>query len=206
MRTKTEVVTPIEHSCHCCHPRRISWSAMLVGALVAVGLAFLLNIFGIAIGLSAFTVGPDGANVIAIGGLIGIVIGVIVTMLVAGYAAGYLGRVYCPQRNLGIVYGFTTWCLALLISAVVAAHVSSYVTTYANTISNSTIVVSSTPTTTATTVTTKANNEGTQKAAKVTATPNTLAWGAFSVFALFFIGAFSSCVGACWGMSCCRED
>ena len=28
----------------------------------------------------------------------------------------------------------------------------------------------------------------------------------FSVFALFFIGAVSSCIGACWGMSCKRED
>lgn len=205
MRTVTEVVTPIENHCHCYHSKRISWSAILVGALVGVGLSFLLNVFGIAIGLSAFTLGPDGAAVVAVGGLIGIVVAVFVSMLVAGYAAGYLGRLHCPQRNLGIVYGFTTWTVTLLLSAVVTGHVSSYVTTYTNAVSNSTVVVSNTPTKTQATVTAKTNTEGT-KAVKVTTTPNTLAWGAFSIFALFFIGAFASCVGACWGMSCCRED
>ena len=213
MRTVTDVVTPLENhcncshsNCNCSHSKRISWSAILVGALVGVGLGFLLNIFSVAIGLSAFTLGPDGAVIVALGGLIGIVLGLFVSMLVAGYTAGYLGRLYCPLRNLGIVYGFTTWTVTLLLSAVVTAHMSTYVTTYANTVSNSTVIVSTNQSNTPTTVTTKSNSEGTQKAVKINTTPKTLAWGAFSIFALLFIGAFASCVGACWGMRCCRKD
>jgi len=65
---------------HCCCPphvyKRISWTAIFVGAIVAVGLSFLLNLFGIAIGLSAFTLSTDGASVLAVGGLVGMIIGV----------------------------------------------------------------------------------------------------------------------------------
>ncbi|CEK12169.1 hypothetical protein [Legionella hackeliae] len=52
----------------------------------------MLNLFGIAIGLSLFTLNQEGATVLAVGGLLGLLIGIIVSMLVAGYAAGYLGR------------------------------------------------------------------------------------------------------------------
>ena len=193
-----------------CHPfKRICWAAIFVGALVGVGLSFLLNLFGIAIGLTTFTLSNDGAVVLAGGGLIGIIIGVIASMLAAGYAAGYLGRHYCPQRNLGILYGFTTWTVALLLSAIVATQVSAYVTSYANTISNSVFVVPNDQKGAAATITsdsTPALVDTNQNTTKVAVSPSDLAWGAFSVFALFFIGALASCGGACLGMSCKRDD
>jgi hypothetical protein len=130
-------------------------------------------------------------------------------MLAAGYAAGYLGRLHCPQRNLGIVYGFTTWSVAVVFSAVIGAQISSYVTSYSNAISHSVFVTSqdkTNPSATLTDNTTPSAVNKAQKTIKVTASPNSLAWGAFSVFAIFFIGALASCVGACWGMSCKRED
>lgn len=197
---------------HCCTPhlfKRISWTAIFVGAFVGLGLSFLLNLFGIAIGLGAFTLGKNGAIVLAVGGLCGIIIGIIASMLAAGYAAGYLGRLYCPQRNLGIIYGFTTWTVALVFSAVIGAQISSYITSYSNAISHSVFVSSQDKTHSSATVTVKntpsAENVD-HKTIKVTASPNMLAWSAFSVFVIFFIGAFASCVGACWGMSCKRED
>lgn len=187
--------------------KRICWTAIFVGALVGVGLGFLLNLFGIAIGLSAFTVSSTGVLALAIGGVLGIIVAVIVSMLVAGYAAGYLGRVYCPTRNLGILYGFTTWTLALLISAAVAGHVGDYVSAYAQTIAGSNVVLfqNSNGEVTAVNKTQESNPQA--KMVTVTpTTPNDLAYGACLLFALFFIGAFSTCVGACWGMTCCRED
>ncbi len=48
--------------------KRISWSAILIGAIVAVGLGFLLNMFCLAIGLSAFTLDDQGKTVVAVGG------------------------------------------------------------------------------------------------------------------------------------------
>ncbi|KTD07643.1 hypothetical protein [Legionella jamestowniensis] len=193
---------------HCHHVfKRISWTAIFVGALVGVGLGFLLNLFGIAIGLSLFTLNQEGATVLAIGGLIGLLIGVIASMIVAGYAAGYLGRLYCPKRNLGILYGFTTWVISLILGAIMAGHMSSYVSTYTTHVSRA---VATTQTTTPNVTRDETSNQTTTApagtAVPANVSPDSLAWGAFMIFVLFFIGAVSTCIGACWGMSCKRED
>jgi len=188
---------------HCYSFKRISWTAIVVGALIGVGLGFLLNLFGIAIGLSTTTVSTNGAMAVAIGGFIGILIGVIISMGIAGYAAGYLGRFYCPKRNLGILYGFTTWSLALLLSAVITTQISNYLSTYSHTITGTSLVISSqNQNEEVKTNNTSANPEVT----KFMASPNSLAYGAFILFALFFVGAISSCLGACWAMTCRRDD
>lgn len=96
------------HSTHTFFPKRLSWSAIFFGALIALGLGFLLNLLGCAIGLSLFNLSNEGDIVISIGGLIGIITGLISSMILAGYATGYLSREYHPQRNLGIMYGFAT--------------------------------------------------------------------------------------------------
>lgn len=204
--------TELEHV-HCHHHfRRISWSAVVVGALVGVGLGFLLNLFSLAIGLTAFNLGQGGAVVLAAGGFLGLIIGVVASMFVAGYAAGYLGRFYCPQRNLGIVYGFTTWSLALLFAAVLGAQMSSYLNSYSSTISKSVLVlspVSKAENSSAEPVVIKSvsvPHADAQKAVTVTAPASSLSCGAFCVFLLFFIGAVSACVGGCCGMNCKRDD
>ena len=208
MINKNEIVTEP----HCCgfHPfKRISWTAIFVGAIVGVGLTFLFNLFGLSIGLTAYTLNEEGSIVLMIGGFVGIMIGIIASVVAAGYAAGYLGRLCCPQRNLGIVYGFTTWSVALLLCSIVASQMSNYITSYSNAISHSIFVVSNDKEPAATTleIKSKADNSAEhQKSIKVTAASSTLAGLAFSVFALFFIGAIASCIGACWGMSCKRED
>lgn len=207
--TKTIEIIDTTHSPDACFSSRISWSAIFVGAIVGVGLSFLLNLFGIAIGLSAFNSGKDGAMVLAIGGLIGIIIGIVASMLAAGYAAGYLGRFHCPERNLGIVYGFTTWSLALIFSAFIGAQISAYVTSYSHAISHSVITTTNDTTNSSPSVSVKSTPStvnASQKTLKVTASQNSLAWSAFSLFAIFFIGAFASCIGACWGMGCRKND
>lgn len=70
---------------------RISWSAILIGALVGIGLTFLLNLFCVAIGVSVFTVGNDGAIALVVDGIVSMLVGIIAAMVAAGYAAGYLG-------------------------------------------------------------------------------------------------------------------
>jgi len=184
----------------------ISWTAIFIGALVGVGLGFLLNLFGIAIGLSAFTVNSaDGAMALAIGGLMGLLIGVIAAMGVAGFTAGYLGCRCCLKHNLGIIYGFTTWSVALLLSALLAGPVSHYASSYLGGITHSAVVLSNSATDSAV-IETQSNADKNQTVTKVTTSPSNLAWGAFTLFVLFFIGAVSSCFGAYWGMSCRRED
>lgn len=195
---------------HIVHPmKRVCWTAIFIGALVSMGLAVLLAMFSTIIGLSAFNLSEDGKIALAIGGLVGLLIGVICSTLVGGYAAGYLGRLYSPQRNLGILYGFTTWTVALLLSAVFAGHVSSYLTMYSNTVSNSVFVVPENKahaTEQVVVETTPTSMDKQQTTVTIAATPKSLIWGAASVFFLFFMGAFSSCLGASWGMSCKRND
>lgn len=221
--------------------KRISWTAIFIGAIVGIGLSFLLGLFGAAIGLSIFSMGANGVITLAVGGLIGIAICIIVSMLAAGYTAGYLGRLYCPRHNLGILYGFSAWTVALMLSAILTTHMSSYLAAYGagpsaqvnvgtpQALSSSQATTPKAPATpsaaTQGTNATGATNTTTENTTSplsvqtsasqssngnqiitVQASPNALAWGAFIFFGLFFIGAFFCCIGACWGMSCKRED
>jgi hypothetical protein len=191
-----------------CHPyKRISWSAIFIGALVGVGLGFLLNIFGLAIGIAAFSLSNAGALTLTLGGLIGLIIGIIVSMGVAGYAAGYLGRLYVPRRNLGIIYGFATWSLALILSSFLAAHLSDYVMTYSEGITKAQLVTQGSDTgVEPTAVKENSPARSNTQNANLKLAPSDLAWSALIVFILFFIGAVSTCVGACYGMVCQRDD
>ncbi|MBA2648925.1 MAG: hypothetical protein H0U75_04855 [Legionella sp.] len=182
----------------------ISWSAILVGALVGVGLSFLLNLFSIAIGLSAVGAGKSH---LAYGGMIGIIISVIVSMLAAGYAAGYLGR-GCSRDNLGILYGFTTWCLALLLSSIVLTHITHYASQFSENVTGSNFVKGQNSSTSsgAGKSSSSAGDTGQGVNAEVADKASDLANGAFVIFGLFFIGAISACAGAYWAMASKRDD
>lgn len=199
-----------EH-CHIHPNKRISWTAIFVGALTALGLSFLLNLFGIAIGLSAFKTMSNGSVIVVIGGMLGIIIGVVISTVVAGYAAGYLGRLYCPERNLGIIYGFITWVMALILGAALIGLLSQYVVTYTNSISRTVVAVPitvnqiSTPVGT-TKISSSTKNGQKEAIVEVNVTPTNLASGAFIIFTLFLLGAIFTCVGASWGMHCKRDD
>lgn len=186
-----------EHS-HLCAHRQISWTAIFVGALVGVGLSFLLNLFSVAIGLSVVSTSNEGLISLAVGGFVGLLIGGIISMFLAGLTAGYLGRAFCPQRNLGILYGFTTWCLALLFAILLTSSIGRYISSYSKFISNpATIIVSSNESTSSAPETSQPNTTTNANLEKQT---NTLGMGALIVFVLFFVGAVSTCFGAHYGM------
>ena len=186
----------------CTSAQRISWSAIIVGALIGVGLSFLLNLFGVAIGLSAFSMSEDGGASLAIGGLVGLIVSTMVAMFFAGFSAGHLGRLYVPKRNMGLAYGFTTWSVSIILSALLTTHVGSYVKTYSDNVTQQGIIV----------VDDDASSSHSRhgKPQMTAVTPKQIsggiALGAFIVFGLFFVGAFSSCLGAHYGMSCREEN
>ncbi len=191
----------------CTYPNRVCWSAIFVGALVGVGLSFLLNLFAIAIGLSAVTVGKTGAMVLTLTGILGVVLGNVVAMIAAGYAAGFLGRGYC-LRNLGLLYGFTTWCVALLLSSIILSHMSHYTSNYSQAIVGKNVMTQPAEETVAAgkvesgAVKHKANEvpSPSQNEDELIATTLDWAYGAAVIFALFLIGAVSTCIGASWAM------
>lgn len=215
--TETQMMQEQERpKVRCGYPsKRISWTAIIVGALVGVGLSFLLNLFAIAMGLSAVTVGKTGSMVLTLGGILGLVLGNVIAMIAAGYAAGYLGRMHCP-RNLGILYGFTTWCVALLLSSFVLSDISHYTSNYSQTVVGKNVVHQPTDENGAagktqhTVVKGRANEvpSSSQNANEdeLLATTWDLAYGAFVIFALFLISAVSACIGAGWAMRKRKEE
>ncbi len=190
----------------------ISGRAVLVGALVGIGLSFLLNVFSVAIGLSLVTTTKAGLISLAIGGFIGLLIGVIATMFVAGYTAGYLGRPYCEKRNLGALYGFTTWSVSLILMVLLAMPMSRFVSSYAAAVSNSAVVIMNdqTPSKTISTSTTPGGTSIAVSADSEKAV-NTVGNATLLIFVLFFVGAVSCCFGGHCGMchvgcgNCCSE-
>lgn len=189
--------------CRTHHHSHISWSAIVAGALVGLGLGFLLHLFGSAIGLSAYSSSSSGAQVIAIGGLLGFLIGVIVSMLAAGYVAGYLSRFHQCVCHGGIIYGFSTWSLSLVLSALLVFPLMKYSLAYNYSLAHNVVAKATNDSQMNAPIINKAKKIITNlDTAPVTA--DNLAWSAWIVFILFFIGALSSCIGACWGMCCSR--
>lgn len=180
----------------------ISWTAIIVGALIGIGLSFLLNLFSVAIGLSIFTVSADGLVSLAVGGFLGLVIGAVVSMFLAGFTSGWLGRSHCGKHNLGILYGFTTWSLALVMTVLLTSHVGRYIASYSNFVSNPATIIVTTNENAPMVSESPISGAMTVNAEKAT---NTIGLGAFVVFILFFISAVSSCVGAYWAMNC-KDD
>jgi len=204
----------------------VPWTAIFAGAFVGLGISFLLYVFGLSIGLSSFTATPAGVNTLAIGGFVGSAIGAIVSMFVGGWIAGYLARRSYGFRgydstsakdhdfkncgNIGALYGFITWSLMLVVTIVLATHVTAYVASRYNTVSNPTAPIISTSTYTGTPtvsehrMTTTDPNKMTVQDEKAV---NTVGKTLFGLFVLFFIGAFSSCLGGYMGIKFrCHHD
>lgn len=203
MTTQVKVNEQNDYRC----TQRISWSAIVAGALVGVGLSFLLNLFGVAIGLSAFSMNDQGVASLAIGGLLGLLISTIIAMYFAGLVSGSLGKLFVPKRNMGIIYGFTTWSVVLVLSAVLTAHVGSYVDSYSTSVTQNSVVVMQDKTAPGASHAADASDA---KQKIIALTPQQasggMAIGAFIIFALFFVGALASCIGAHHGMSCRSEE
>jgi hypothetical protein len=176
--------------CHC-----FTWKPVVAGALVAIGLSFLLNLFSVAIGLTAFSTNSDGVETLAFSGLIATAIGIVASMFAAGWITGYLGQRYCAKRHLGALYGFLAWCLALIITIFLAAHVQEYLSFYGHFLSGTTDVVVNTP---------AAKNVA---VATTNMETKTLAISAYIVFGLFFLSAFAASLGGHCGMRhCCKKE
>ena len=116
-------------------PSHIDWPAIFVGAVLATSIAFVLNSFGAAIGLSVMSpFGEDGI------GSMGVLIAVAVWMiwvLVSSYMAGayVTGRMRrrlfdATEHESEVrdgVHGLAVWALGVLLSAVVLASATGTV-------------------------------------------------------------------------------
>lgn len=208
INTEPTIVDNMKHK-HLCCVKCVSWTAIFIGALVAVGLSFLLDVFGVAIGLSAFTTNKEGMVTLAVGGYIGMVLSVIIAMFVAGWTTGYLGRSHCSNRNLGALYGFAMWCVAFIVTVLLVTQVNQFVsiTHYSLYGTNVASVNLGLPQVAAPLYANKHADDSTYSThvtPSTEKTTNQLGQALLLLFVLFFIGALSSCIGAYAGLrSCC---
>lgn len=191
-----------------------TWKPIFAGALVAIGLTFLLNLFSVAIGLTAFSVN-EGTETLVLGGLIGTAIGIVAVMFVSGWVAGYLGNRYCNKHHLGALYGFLTWCLALIFAVFLAGHLQHYVTFYSGAISGhgvdmtmaSNVAAANVTAVKAAAMKTAAVAPAAKVAVAAEAPMKAIAISAYIIFALFFLSAFASSLGGHCGMCHrCKEN
>lgn len=113
----TSVINKNSNHLPCCSTHLFNWTPVILGALIAIGLGFLLDLFVQGLGLTLYTANVEGATALAIGGFLGIAIGSIVSMFIAGFASGFFAAACSSRKNLGMVYGFAAWCLSLILLA-----------------------------------------------------------------------------------------
>lgn len=186
-----------------CHVHCFSWSAVFVGALVAIGLGFLLKLFGMAIGLSTMAAATTdgGIKTFLVGGFIALLIIAVVTMFVAGWVAGVLVRPRCPTKCQATIYGFVTWCLAFVLAILLATHM--------NRVSNSPLqsvglTIEAVPANApqAPVAVTVQKPKPAEVRQVVVKEEKMMSAGLFATFIVFFVGALASCLGAHCALSC----
>ena len=102
---------------------RISWGAVLAGAVVAVATSLLLSLLGAAIGAGSIhplnTTSTDLANY-GIGAGIWQIVNLILSMALGGYVAARLSGTHSHQD--GELHGLTMWAVAVLLGSVLFAQ------------------------------------------------------------------------------------
>lgn len=165
--------------------RCISWSAIIVPALIAVGLSFLLNIFTDGLGLTAYTSTTTGQISLMIGGFVWLIIASYAIMFLVGWIAGDMAQPY--SRCSGVLHGFAAWCLALIITIALLSQ-------SATSALGSPAYYSINPITTTSKVISNSQNLDAQNT-PATPTVNKLGIGVLGIFFIFLAGALGSCTG-----------
>lgn len=106
--------------------RRISWGAVLAGAILALATQIALSLLGAGIGLHAFD--PTTNDTIAgfgLGGAIWWVLSGAVALFVGGWVAGRLAGI--PDRIDGALHGVLAWGVTLVLTLVLIANTTTWV-------------------------------------------------------------------------------
>lgn len=204
--TDNRIYTQKHEHDHVCGHHRVSGMAIVIGALVAIGLGFLANILSLAIGLTAFPVSTEGKVAFAATGFVWLVVLAIVTMFIAGWVAGWLGRPLAFKRKLGEIYGFSAWVLALVVTILLANSAGDYLTqrTYMVDRTNPAFQLTNQVTSAVTGQT--ARSSGGVRANTPEAEAENLGTISFATFFILFIGALSATFGGRVGIRHRRRD
>jgi hypothetical protein len=105
---------------------RISWGAILAGALVAIAVGASLNVLGFAIGVTTVDVQAretPSATTLGIAGSIWILVSNLLGLALGGYTAARLSGT--ADEHDGTLHGAAVWATAFLVSAVLLGSMVS---------------------------------------------------------------------------------
>jgi hypothetical protein len=96
--------------------KRISWSAVFAGVLIALVVQMLLTLLGLGIGLSTIDAVEEQkpAAGLGIGSAIWYIISSLIALFIGGWISGRLAS--APRLFDGIIHGVLTWCLVTLLT------------------------------------------------------------------------------------------
>jgi hypothetical protein len=104
-------------------PPRVSWGAIIAGAVVALAIGLMLNTLGVAVGATAVdAVGRDtpSATTFGIGAGLWLLVSNLIGLAVGGYVAGRLSGT--ADNTDAVLHGLGVWAIAFLVSAVLLGN------------------------------------------------------------------------------------
>lgn len=96
---------------------RVQWGPTVSGAFLAVAIAIVLGLFGVAFGIAGQAPGPQGLAVL--GGVWKILTPLVATFAGAALTASIVGK------RAALLNGVMVWCVTLAFAAVIAGGVSA---------------------------------------------------------------------------------
>ncbi len=106
-------------------PPQISWGAVFAGGIVAITIGAMLNILGLAVGVSTVDAtvpgGTPSASTFGVVGGIWMLVANLIGLAVGGYVGAWLSGT--SDDTDGMLHGLSVWAIAFLISAVLLGNV-----------------------------------------------------------------------------------
>lgn len=112
----TPTATAVAPSAYAMPPRRVSWGAIIAGAIITFVVQIMLGLLGIGIGLATVDPAGDGTpNLSAFGTTGGIwaIVTVLIATFIGGYSAARLSGV--TTRGESVLHGVVTWATSTLL-------------------------------------------------------------------------------------------
>ncbi len=102
---------------------KVSWGAVIAGTMIAIIVAVLLELLGLAIGLFTLDIATEQNPVSGYG--IGTMIWWILSMIIALFAGGWVTARFAGLQRVfdGALHGLVTWSLATILSFVLLTNV-----------------------------------------------------------------------------------
>lgn len=107
-------------------PSRVSWGAILAGAVIAVMVGLMLNILGVAVGVTAIDAvegDTPSASTFGIGAGIWLLVSNLIGIAVGAYAAARLSGT--ADRTDATLHGVGVWAIGFLLSAVLVGNLAA---------------------------------------------------------------------------------